>query len=202
MSKKPAIIGITGKAGAGKDTLAKAISVNQQFQVDHPGGIHIISFADVLKQYVMVKFGLTRWAVYTQEGKESIIPWLGVTVREVLQKEGTELTRDVWGSNFWIQRIMQTISGMHETELVIIPDVRFEDEAEWVLSCGGMLVGVEGRAAETLDESQKGHRSEGGVPEELVHTTIDNSGTLTDLQVFVHDLSVSSKNILRGGRSV
>lgn len=201
MSKKPAIIGITGKAGAGKDTLAKAISVNQQFQVDHPGGIHIISFADVLKQYVMVKFGLTRWAVYTQEGKESIIPWLGVTVREVLQKEGTELTRDVWCNDFWIQRITQTISGMHETELVIIPDVRFADEAEWVLSCGGMLVGVEGRAAGNLDESQKGHRSEGGVPEELVHTTIDNSGTLMDLQAFVRDLSVSSKNILRGGRS-
>lgn len=168
------IIGITGNAGAGKDTLALLLTSATGLNVKHA---FIRSFADPLKEYVKVKFGLTDADVHTQTGKSRVIEWLGVTVREVLRREGTELTRDPWGQNFWILHMQNKVSRFPDDAVVIIPDVRFEDEAKFVKDAGGVLIQVQRQDLE-VDSS---HRSEQGIGSIVPDFVIHNNGDISDL---------------------
>lgn len=168
------IIGITGNAGAGKDTLALLLCTANSLIDVHTS---IRSFADPLKEYVMAKFDLGHSDVYTQEGKSKVIEWLGVTVREVLQREGTELTRDPWGQDFWILHMQNKIKKLADNAVVIIPDVRFEDEAKFVKDAGGVLIQIQRQGLEV----DTGHRSEQGIGSVVPDFVVHNNGSISDL---------------------
>lgn len=80
------IIGLTGKKGSGKTTVAKYLEFKYEFQE--------YAFADPLKKIAMI-FGFSEQEVYgTQEDKARINPELGISAREFLQKFGTEICRE------------------------------------------------------------------------------------------------------------
>ncbi|OFV49736.1 hypothetical protein [Oligella sp. HMSC09E12] len=177
------LLGFSGKAGSGKDT---AESFLRQFKYVKT------AFADPLKESCIFKFNLSHNDVYTQEGKKRFVPEWGLTVREILQKEGTECTKSFWGEDFWCKRWVSTYNELKEQgfENISVTDVRFDAEAEAILALGGKIIEIVREGVNDKDT----HSSEQGLSRHLISHTIPNNRTLADLEVEVIKLHRKYKN--------
>jgi hypothetical protein len=129
------IIGISGKMGSGKDTLAKYINdIDPSFKIKH--------FADPLKECVQQL--IKSPDLHTQSGKKYYIEWLGMTARELLQKFGTAIREGV-DSDFWVKLLLNN----SKNEDIIIADVRFPNEVKAIKEAGGIIVRIERKNIET-----------------------------------------------------
>lgn len=173
MSKIPPVIGITGRARSGKDTVADSI-------VTMIGGYRY-SFADPIRA-MLVPLGIDMAHPYWQANKEKVIPALNASPRRLMQTLGTEWGRDLIDPNIWLtlanQRLITVGKGM------VIPDVRFENEAEWVRSRGGKIIHVHRPDAETVEA----HTSEAGISPHDDDSLIINDGTLDQLRATVKEV--------------
>lgn len=136
------IIGIVGFAGSGKGTVSDILVR------DH--GFTKLSFADPVKDAVAAIFG---WSRELLEGdtdvsrgfREKVDPWwtkkfgYEVTPRKMLQLMGTEAGRDVFDMDLWIHN-MDFRLDRHEN--VVIADVRFPNEIDFIKKRGGFVVRV------------------------------------------------------------
>lgn len=164
------IVGLCGKAGAGKDTVAS-------FLVEQ--GYVPISFASPLYAMVSAMTGISEEDLHDREAKERKIDWLGKSPRELLQSLGTDWGRKHVGEGVWIAIAMQRAE---EWPRVVIPDVRFDNEALAIRARGGAVFRVVRRGQECLVGASQGHASEAGISSELVHGEIDNSGSIHALR--------------------
>lgn len=122
----------------------------------------------------------------------------GFTGREYLKWFGTESHRDVFEQNFWVDLVLPTNqytsdgdqipwqnfwieSGLKIPDIAIITDVRFVNEAERVLECGGKVVEIHRPGLESDN-----HASELPLPRELVSYTIENDSTLESFKTDVN----------------
>ena len=148
------IIGISGKAGSGKDTAAKMLEVlyanpdisyedfaNRRYK--NFADILIVHFADALKETAQVLFRLGEWEVNTQEGKKTTINWIGKTVRELLQGIGQGL-RDTIDPNLWVKILFANTKGWSN---YIIADVRYPNELEAIKERNGILLRIDRKGA-------------------------------------------------------
>ena len=100
-------------------------------------------------------------------------------MREILQLVGTESFRDMYSETMWIdfaERFIQN-SGV---EVVVVPDVRFENEAAFIKE-NGILIKVDPTGREGFSEIvEKSHASEAGfsIPADY---EVQNSGSLEEL---------------------
>ena len=168
------IIGLTGKSRVGKDTTARLI-------VAARGG-YTYSFADPIRAMLRAGFGIDMNDPYWSDKKEDVIPAIGKSPRELMQTLGTEWGRTLVNEHIWLtmakQRYVNQGAGM------VIPDVRFSNEAEWVRKMGGRIIHVKRDLATVV----KQHSSEVGMPMEDGDGVIINNGSLEDLQQAVKDL--------------
>lgn len=128
------LIGLSGKAGTGKTTLAELIV--------HHGSKNwtIMNFADVLKIEVSKVFNFPLYHCYTEEGKNLKVNGGIATVRDILQWYGTDIVRKK-NPGYWTNIIKQQLKN---TVLdVILADMRFPDEADLVRSCGGRNIRIQ-----------------------------------------------------------
>lgn len=127
------IIGISGKIGSGKDTAADVIrEMRPAFQVK--------KFAGKLKQMASILTGIPAQDMESHEVKARFLPQFGMTLREILQKLGTDAVRHVIHDNAWI---IATMSEMSEESKWIITDVRFPNEAKAIIDAGGYVIRIE-----------------------------------------------------------
>lgn len=144
------LIGILGHARSGKDTVADYIA--SSLGEDNSC---ILPFALPLKYSMAWAFGLPLHDELTTEAKESKSAFWGVSPREVLQFAGTEIFREQIsallphiGNNFWVKRHFGTLTGELDDEMeplapgttIIIPDVRFPNELDYVRRNGGRFI--------------------------------------------------------------
>jgi hypothetical protein len=172
----PLLIGITGAAGAGKDTLADHIS--KVF------GHVKYSLASPIKQLLNERFGWTDEMWADREWKESDNPECGrradweeynyFSPRTWAQWLGTEVGREIGGQDVWVNLML------HEWRMsssgLVVPDVRFDSEAANILNRGGVVVKVVRSAAEPVNA----HVSEKGVQSKLISATIRNDGSVDE----------------------
>lgn len=150
------IIGITGYAQAGKDTLGKYIVENY--------GFTRYAFADALKKMALALNPMiakdTDFPPGTFEGWVRLVTlvqgpmpenknglgWEKAKqlpeVRRFLQVLGTEGARGTFGDNCWVDALKVKIER-DSSELIVITDVRFPNEAEWIHSQGGKIIQVQ-----------------------------------------------------------
>lgn len=153
------LIGIAGPARAGKDTLANYILKN----LDDSQGWNRASFADSLKAMLKVID-----VDCSDEAKDKKDGYFDVTPRRMMQTLGTEWARDLIDKDFWVKVFARINSG----KFLVVPDVRFENEAKLVRS-HGVLIHLTGRGG-----INSGHKSENPVGFEAGDIVIDNSRDL------------------------
>lgn len=158
------VLGIAGKAGSGKDTCAHFFELR---------GFTRYAFADPLKRAINPLFG---WDYRHGFGelKEEVDPFWGVSPRYVYQTFGTDWAREFVRQDFWI-RVAE--KRLKYKDRVVIPDVRFDDEANWVREHGAMLY-LHRTAVPKIDE----HKSEDGIAVAPEDHIIFNNGTFTELE--------------------
>lgn len=167
------LIGITGRARSGKDTVAN-------FIIAAIGGYRY-SFADPIRA-MLTSLGVDMSDPYWQARKEEVIPALGVSPRRMMQTLGTEWGRQLINPDLWLimahQRLLQNGPGM------VIPDVRFDNEAAWIRKHGGRILHVLRPDAKIVEA----HASEDGIEVLDTDVRLFNSGTLEELQLSVREL--------------
>lgn len=145
----PRVIGITGKAGAGKDTVA-AFFVQEHGYVQY-------SLAYPIKAALNAMFGWDMLQWVDREWKEHVIPELGKSPRQMAQTLGTEWGRGTVDENLWLT-LAQAFVSTSECP-VVISDVRFDNEAWLIHELGGELIRVSRRDTQSV----AAHASEAGV---------------------------------------
>lgn len=177
------LIGLTGSAGVGKNTVATILGQRHDY--------FELAFADSLKTAASVIFGLTTENFYDPVLKETTCPYWEMTPRKMLQKLGTEGCREVFGPDIWIKSLARSLAELGEdTDNVAITDVRFNNEAEFIRSIGGVVVHVvSGRNSTLATESQQ-HASEQGITFLEGDFVLPNRGTLAELPATVDAMMV------------
>lgn len=152
------IIGIAGRKRAGKDTLASALATKY--------GYERVSFADPLKAIVadvnpIIEAydsgpygGAQEWRLHDElhhNSSENMPPysphaWEAAKtmpeVRRLLQALGTACREHI-DSDVWIKAAMRKVTAhQHAGRNVVIPDVRFPNEAEAIKLLGGIVVRI------------------------------------------------------------
>jgi hypothetical protein len=168
------IIGLSGKRGSGKDTVATFIQDGEKFW-------KIKKFASKLKSIAALLTGLSENDMYSQEGKAIFLPDWGMTVGEFQQKLGTEAIRNGLHSQAWV---LALLADYNSEEDWLITDCRFPNEAEAIKAQGGVVIRVEGNPAGiqgdgTRDDS---HPSETALDDYQFDYTIQNNSTLDQLE--------------------
>lgn len=132
------IIGLTGYARSGKSTAADYL-VREY-------GYELVSFAEPLKEAALALDPLVDFVTF-QRLSEVVreIGWESAKdrlseVRRTLQRLGTEVGREQFGQNFWVDRAMAKI---HPGGEYVISDVRFLNEAKAVQTRGGFVARIE-----------------------------------------------------------
>lgn len=175
------IIGLSGRARSGKDSVAKCLVE------DH--GFTKLAFADPM-----------RWALYRLDpmielsgvarvGLASAVDYFGwetlkedsKDVRRLLQRMGTEVGREMFGQNFWVDYLMDKAK---HSDKVVISDCRFLNEIDAVTSAGGQVWRIEREGLEAVNE----HISETELDNYQFATKIYNNGTLEDLRHSVNTI--------------
>lgn len=146
------IIGISGKIGSGKDTLADFIIA----ELDRQGKKHDrIYFASKLKEIHGV---LTGNPAITQEQKNMFMEDFGFSAGEGLQKMGDGL-RESYHPDVWV---ISTFRNINPALITLVTDVRYPNEANIVKDKGGVLIRLNGDPAKVRATSTRdiNHTSE------------------------------------------
>lgn len=154
------IIGLIGKAGSGKSTVAQYLSNAHGF-ARRPMAYRLKAMINALGVNDNILYG-------NVEDKEIPLAELnGRTARFAMQTLGTEWGRDIMGKSFWLDLWMRDVAFLPR---IVCDDVRFENEADAIRKIGGYLIKVE-RTGSGLDGSGATHTSEmidGLRPDEII----------------------------------
>lgn len=185
------IIGISGKAQAGKDTIGNMLAY---FFSGGNAGLNFRRLRDYyketswehkyfglpLKQCLIPLLNCSLEDLNDQSFKQSKLPWLNCTVRELLQKFGTGV-RNTVDSEFWVKALFKDYS---ENSNWIITDVRFKSEAQAIKDRGGIIIRVNRNTA-----GAGNHQSEVDLDDyQDFDYIIDNNKSLEDLFWEVYDI--------------
>jgi hypothetical protein len=178
------IIGLHGKIGSGKDTVALMLADMIQCR--------IMSFAKKLKEQVAAKYGISYELLLTEEGKNTIDSLSGKTYGRLLQEVGMEM-RMIHGDNHWIDSLFKDIGKMTGPPTIVITDVRFPNEVAAIKHKGGVVIRIVGdpRGINAKTTRDRSHPSETALDGTLTHPfnyTISNTGSIDDLRARVRDI--------------
>lgn len=163
----PPIIGITGRARSGKDTISQILRT-------HGFGAYPYAFAMPFKN-MLKAIGVDLDDPEWEANKNTLVSIFNATPRKLLQTLGSDWGRNMIHPDIWVN--LADIMFKRLGAGMVVADVRFENEAEWVLKNGGIIIRVTRNEADTPIT----HESEAGIPPELIFDTIENNGDLDEL---------------------
>ena len=179
------IIGINGYAGVGKDTVGEIIRVLQPEKK-----WEIKKFAGKLKEVASIILGIPTSMFENQEFKKKYLPemWtnhgMPMTVRDFLQKLGTDGLREGLHPNTWVNALMSDYTNIYDldTDLTaypnwIVTDCRFPNEAYAIKKAGGVIVRVNRPGYKAINA----HPSEVALDAWTYDYVIDNKDSIIEL---------------------
>ena len=139
----------------------------------------MFAFAGPLKQACGILFGFSYDQLHHPIVKEQQDQRWGKSPREILQWLGTDILRTHINRDFFIMHMEHRIK-QSKADYVVVSDVRFPNEAQFIKSMGGKVVKILRPGASTTVHS--GHVTEQGIPDYQVDAFIMNDGTLEEFQ--------------------
>lgn len=169
----PVIIGLTGKAGAGKDTVGEYLV--------RVHGFTRFAYADALKDAALsinpIIFDNERLRSLAHEHGMDFVKRAHFEARRFLQELG--LAMRAVDEQFWL-RPLDALIDSREARRIVVTDCRFDNEAVQVIQHGGHVFNVE-RPGAGLMGGAASHVSEQGINPEFISGTIRNSGSIAHL---------------------
>ena len=181
------IIGINGFAGSGKDTVGTILQ-----QIDKDSHWEIKKWAGKLKQVAELLTGIPVEKFEDQEFKKTNLgkQWNDrinnpMSVRDFLQKLGTEGLRDGLHTNTWVNALMADYKCVPADRAPngwdcpnwIITDTRFPNEAQAIKDAGGIIIRVTRPGIGPVND----HPSETGLNQWKFDYEIQNDSSLNEL---------------------
>ena len=178
----PRLIGLAGRAGTGKSTIARLLCEQHAFVE--------ITLAEPIKRALAAMLDLPSAYFHDPSTKDLPITWLRNTTAQRLM----QTLRNGWGQqmiadDLWlilaarrIARINAQASQMHISGIVI-SDLRYADEAAFVRAQGGTVWHIV-RPAPPVEA----HSSEAGITAQPGDRTCDNTGDLDRLETTLDHL--------------
>jgi len=181
------IIGINGYAGSGKDTVGTILQ-----QIDKDSHWEIKKWAGKLKQVAELLTGIPVEKFEDQEFKKTNLgkQWNDrinnpMSVRDFLQKLGTEGLRDGLHTNTWVNALMADYKCVPADRAPngwdcpnwIITDTRFPNEAQAIKDADGIIIRVTRPGIGPVND----HPSETGLNQWKFDYEIQNDSSLNEL---------------------
>jgi dephospho-CoA kinase len=167
------IIGLSGYASAGKDTVS-------QILVDK-FGYKRMAFADSIRDILYTLNPLAQKGIYIKQLVDEYgwdIAKQDPEVRRLLQVLGTEVGREFFGDDIWVDTL---IAKIEPEDKVVITDVRFPNEAREINYLAGQIWRVNRNGIEAVNE----HVSETQMDNYDFDFVINNNGSLEDLEQYI-----------------
>jgi len=168
------IIGLTGYAQSGKDTVANILVENYGYQR--------VAFADPIRDLLYATNPMLKEG-YRVQGLVDVYGWDRVKVdypeaRRLLQDLGVG-ARKVFGEQFWVQ---QALKKVHFEGNYVITDVRYPNEASAIRKYDNAQIW---RIKRSGINPVNTHVSETAMDGEKVEQIFMNNGTVDDLKVLI-----------------
>jgi len=203
------IIGISGYMHSGKDTLGQIILdltkvknhtvIEDEFgrpQTDTKGNyvtypdistFKIRKFAGKLKEMASLMTGIPVEKFEDQEFKSGYMPseWGDMTVRQFLQRLGTDAVRHHLHTDAWV---ISAMAGYTESDNWVFTDCRFPNEAQAIKDRGGIIIRINryppGMSPVFMDRTE----SEVSLDNWEFDHVIYNVGTIDDLRAQIKNI--------------
>jgi hypothetical protein len=180
------IIGVSGYARVGKDTVADILVQD--------AGFERIAFADKLRECLYALDPIVLWDYEFGELQTGVQPFMplkyvidtygwdgykatgwGTHIRKYLQRFGTEVGRDLLGDNIWVDSTFMTLDM---TKNYVVADCRFKNEAEAITRKGGQVWRINRQGVGPVND----HVSEIGLDHWPFDKIINNHASIEDLR--------------------
>jgi len=168
-------------------TFADIVAMNDKrgFK-DNAGTIEFAAFAEPMKEFLIDICGLDRQKIYgtdndknapTQYLWEKMPVWLQekfgktsgpVTIRHAMQIFGTELNREIWDQNLWVNAMKRRASNT-PAGWFFITDCRYQNEIDSIREMGGTVWKVDGPQRGDEFAKNDGHSSEKAMDSTVRH---------------------------------
>jgi hypothetical protein len=179
------IIGLSGYAQSGKDTIANYLVENY--------GFTRVAFADPMREALYALnpriYDIPELSGVSLQWLVDRMGWDFVKVdspetRGLLQRFGTEVGRKLWGENFWVDKAMEKIDNL---DRVVVTDVRFPNEYDAIKNSDGQVWRVSKPGVSAVNA----HASETSLDDFFFDWTIPNYGTKEDLYSIIDNIMKS-----------
>jgi hypothetical protein len=172
--------GLGGYAKAGKDALADALVEYEDFNKQFMSAalrqslITLNPWVTQRQEFVAAQ----RYAEHERIAGSYEASKENPEVRRLLQVMGTEVGRQMFGEDVWVDWLRQKVFELREAGTsVVVTGIRYKNELDWVREELGMTVWVERPGIEPVNE----HSSDNTLGPEDFDITVMNDGSLSDL---------------------
>lgn len=168
------IIGLSGYAQVGKDTIADYLVKKYNFTR--------VAFADPIREALYRLNPNVAISEFNRASLASAVDHMGweevkrasPETRILLQRLGTEVGRTMFGDDFWVN---QAIQKALQYEKVVISDVRYPNELKSIIDNFGQVWRINKANVKAINR----HESESALDGFLFNETIDNDGPVESL---------------------
>jgi len=171
------LVGIAGPMGSGKSTVSSFLVTE---------GFVELAFADPIKQACKTIWHLDDQQLWGAK-KDIVDPRLGIAPRTLFQIFGTDLIREclpklvpdyLVQDQTWVWSLGQTLQS-HSDRDVVVSDVRFRNEVEWLKAKGGQIWWIE--RPDLTDSIFRKHKSENDISMGDADMVFVNNSTIDNL---------------------